>query len=170
MKHGAAVALALVGLLVAACGGTGSGNGAPSSPPAPVAGTLHLTVDDATSTMAIQLCTDAGGGSLDVTAQGTEHPPSTLVANVAAQARNSTVVYTTIRADNTYTTYSMASGSVHDQNKTGAARIVLSGTAVEQGYDAAGQPSGTAASVALRLDGVCASVQPSKPVAESAPR
>ncbi|MDQ2797342.1 MAG: DUF11 domain-containing protein, partial [Actinomycetota bacterium] len=139
-----------------------SGAESPAAQSAPKGAAL-LRLGSSSQMLALQLCQKTATGGLSVTAAGSGKPPSTLVLDLLEPVSASTMVFTTRKADNSFTTHSMGSAA----STTGAVqgtRVLVDGTAKVQAYSASGKMRGSAKSESIGLTATCrAVVKPNPP-------
>ena len=182
-RAGIGLLVLVLGVGVGACSGdddsassptsSGSENGATtaasdpaaSEGAAPASGTLVLSLGSATEMLDVQLCVQMPAGGLNVTAVGRGDPAPTLTVNVAEPMSASTLVYTTRREDNSFTTHSMAA-SESTEGSVDELRVRVNGTAVEQAYTPEGEADGDTKSETVTVDAVCPVIQPPNPAPE----
>jgi hypothetical protein len=136
-----------------------AGASAPAAKPA--AGTAELVVGAEHQALHIQSCAAALGGRLTLVA-GVFQPSSTLVvAHVDQEISGSSLILTSMQADKSYDTYSLAAikGNLVTGNFEGSS-ISLKGMATEQTYTASGSPTGVPKQAPVSMGATCSSIQP----------
>ena len=160
--------------LTACTAGTKKSAQSPASPvkataPAPASGLARLEIDGQVLPLSLQLCVRTGASGINVTAVGPSTPASKLTVNLVDPVKASTMVFTTIKPDNSYTIFSMGSGAAATTGTLNGERVTMSGMSSEQAYDAAGQIVGTPKPTTISLDATCRTVQPQQPAPSFAP-
>ena len=172
------VAVTLAAIAVTACSHStvttprteGSSHGETSRRPvAAGGGSATLEVAGHPIHLTVQRCIDSGGSAVNITAVA-PNTHNTLTVNVTNPIGASTLVYTTVRPDNSFTNYSLAS-TVTKTKIAGGIRgtsVKLSGGGLAQAYDAHGKVTGGASSQQLSLDAACSTIQPMQSPAQPA--
>jgi hypothetical protein len=181
----AVVGLLVAGVILSACTSSGGGKAPPgqavsgsvSSPPSsgapvssatqlvspgPARGTVVLSLGPSSSTLDVQLCIRTPQGNLNLTAIGAGSPAPTLTVNLAKPVSGSTLVYTTRRADNSFTTHSMATSN-STRGSVDGLRVRVTGSAVEQAYTPTGAARGRTKSETVAVDGECQVIRAPNP-------
>jgi hypothetical protein len=166
--------LAVVALIAVAgltgCTSASDAAGSGSAVAGPKAGIARLTVGGKAQDLSLQLCVKTGVSGVNVTAIGSQKPASQLTVNMVKPVTASTLVFTNMKADNSYTIYSMGSGGKSTSGVVTGSHVVIQGIAAEQAYDKTGKAVGKPTSGAVSLNATCRVVQPQQPAASFAPQ
>ena len=162
-------AAGLVATTLTSCSGHPAGAAA-TKPSIPVAsatvgsGIATIAIDGKAQMLSIQRCVDALNGGLNVVAATSSNPPSTMILNLTTKLTTSTLVWTAVAADNSFTTYAVGSapGGAVSANRTGN-NLSVAGTAVAQVYGPSGKTAGPSTRHQLVLDAACPHILPLQP-------